>query len=120
VSLDLDVDGPLPARFDPKLLQRAVRNILDNALRAAGAGGGHVTVRVSQENGSAHIAVLDDGPGVRPENLPRIFDPYFSTHDTGTGLGLPIARRVVEEHGGAIVARNRVEGGLEVAITLPV
>jgi len=120
VSLDLDVDGPLPARFDAKLLQRAVRNILDNALRAAGAGGGHVLVRVSRDNGAARIAVLDDGPGVRPENLPRIFDPYFSTHDTGTGLGLPIARRVVEEHGGSITARNRVEGGLEVAITLPV
>jgi signal transduction histidine kinase len=120
VSLDLDADGPLPARFDAKLLQRAVRNILDNALRAAGAGGGHVLVRVHRENGAARIAVLDDGPGVRPENLPRIFDPYFSTHDTGTGLGLPIARRVVEEHGGSITARNRTEGGLEVAITLPV
>jgi signal transduction histidine kinase len=123
VRLDLEMDGPLPARFDPKLLQRAVRNILDNALRAAGAGGGHVLVRVGQDDqngGSARIAVLDDGPGVRPENLPRIFDPYFSTHDTGTGLGLPIARRVVEEHGGSITARNRVEGGLEVAITLPV
>ncbi len=120
VSLDLETDGPLPARFDAKLLQRAVRNILDNALRAAAAGGGHVTVRVGKENGAARIAVLDDGPGVRPENLLRIFDPYFSTHDTGTGLGLPIARRVVEEHGGAITARNRAEGGLEVAITLPV
>ena len=123
VSLALDTDGPLPARFDAKLLQRAVRNILDNALRAAGAGGGHVTVRVGRDdgqNGAARIAVLDDGPGVRPENLPRIFDPYFSTHDTGTGLGLPIARRVVEEHGGSITARNRSEGGLEVAITLPV
>jgi len=123
VSLDLDVDGPLPARFDAKLLQRAVRNILDNALRAAGAGGGHVLVRVHRddlETGAARIAVLDDGPGVRPENLPRIFDPYFSTQDTGTGLGLPIARRVVEEHGGSITARNRPEGGMEVAITLPV
>ncbi|HZF12313.1 MAG TPA: ATP-binding protein [Thermoanaerobaculia bacterium] len=49
-----------------------------------------------------------------------IFDPYFSTHDTGTGLGLPIARRIAEEHGGGITARNRAEGGLEVAITLPI
>jgi nitrogen fixation/metabolism regulation signal transduction histidine kinase len=119
VRLELEMDGALPARFDPKLLQRALRNILDNALRAAAAGGGHVLVRVGRDNGLARIAVLDDGPGVRSENLARIFDPYFSTHDTGTGLGLAIARRVVEEHGGNVTARNRAEGGLEVAITLP-
>jgi signal transduction histidine kinase len=120
VRVDLETDGPIPARFDAKLLGRAVRNLLENALRAAAAGGGHVTVSVGREDGHARIAVVDNGPGVRPENLPRIFDPYFSTHDTGTGLGLPIARRVVEEHGGHITARNRPEGGLEVAITLPV
>ena len=113
-------DGPIPARFDAKLLGRAVRNLLENALRAS-AGGGRVTVRVERrETAEARIAVQDDGPGVRPELLGRIFDPYFSTHDTGTGLGLPIARRIAEEHGGAITARNRPEGGLEVAITLPV
>jgi signal transduction histidine kinase len=96
-----------------------VRNLLENALRAS-AGGGRVTVRVERQDGHARIAVLDEGPGVRPENLPRIFDPYFSTHDTGTGLGLPIARRVAEEHGGSITARNRSARGLEVVITLPV
>jgi signal transduction histidine kinase len=56
---------------------------------------------------------------VPPELLGRIFDPYFSTHDTGTGLGLPIARRVAEEHGGSIAARNRPGGGLEVTIRIP-
>jgi signal transduction histidine kinase len=68
---------------------------------------------------SARIAVLDAGPGVPPDLLARIFDPYFSTHDTGTGLGLPIARRIAEEHGGEIEARNRPEGGLEAVITIP-
>jgi len=120
VRVCLETDGPIAARFDARLLGRAVRNLLENALRAAAAGGGEVLVRVDQENGHARIAVADSGPGVRPEDLPRIFDPYFSTHDTGTGLGLPIARRVVEEHGGHITARNRPEGGLEVVITLPV
>jgi signal transduction histidine kinase len=120
VRVGLATDGPIEARFDAKLLGRAVRNLLENALRAAAAGGGEVQVSVARENGHARILVVDNGPGVRPENLPRIFDPYFSTHDTGTGLGLPIARRVVEEHGGHITARNRAEGGLEVAITLPV
>jgi two-component system sensor histidine kinase AtoS len=69
---------------------------------------------------TARIAVLDSGPGVKADLLPRIFDPYFSTHDTGTGLGLPIARRIAEEHGGDMTARNRPEGGLEVTVTLPV
>ncbi len=137
VTVELETDGPLPARFDAKLLGRAVRNLLENALRAS-AGGGTVLVRLERlerlertEAGVlpsarpagparvARIAVLDRGPGVKPELLPRIFDPYFSTHDTGTGLGLPIARRIAEEHGGGITARNRPEGGLEVAITVP-
>ncbi len=114
-----DSGGPITTRFDAKLLGRAVRNLLENALRAS-AGGGRVVVQVERLDGTARIAVADHGPGVRPELLGRIFDPYFSTHDTGTGLGLPIARRIAEEHGGGITARNRPEGGLEVAITLPI
>ncbi len=121
VSVELDLESPeIAARFDAKLLHRAVRNLIENALRAtASAGGGRVTVRLERHDGFARIAVLDSGPGVPPDLLPRIFDPYFSTHDTGTGLGLPIARRIAEEHGGAITACNRPEGGLEVAVTLP-
>ncbi len=112
----------LPARVDARLLGRAVRNLIENAIRAS-AGGGRVTLRLEAQGSRARIAVLDEGPGVAPELLPRIFDPYFSTHDTGTGLGLPIARRIAEEHGGEIAARNRTEAegrrGLEVAIMLP-
>ena len=119
VSVELATDGPIPTRFDAKLLSRAVRNLLENALRAS-AGGGKVEVRVERLDGTARIEVLDHGPGVRPELLGRIFDPYFSTHDTGTGLGLPIARRIAEEHGGAITAKNRPGRGLEVVITLPI
>jgi len=125
VAVELDIVGagnggaPIETRFDAKLLSRAVRNLLENALRAS-AGGGKVVVQVERLNGTARIVVSDHGPGVRPELLGRIFDPYFSTHDTGTGLGLPIARRIAEEHGGGITARNRPEGGLEVAITLPI
>lgn len=119
VTVEFDAPGPILTRFDAKLLHRAVRNLIENALRAS-AGGGRVTVHMEQANGFAKIAVLDSGPGVPPDLLPRIFDPYFSTHDTGTGLGLPIARRVAEEHGGGITARNRPEGGLEVVVTLPV
>jgi two-component system nitrogen regulation sensor histidine kinase NtrY len=115
----------IAARFDRRLLVRAVRNLLENALRAS-AGGGRVRLSVERieppdgdRGAAARIAVADAGPGVAPDLLGRIFHPYFSTHDTGTGLGLPIARQIAEEHGGSIAARNRPEGGLEVAITIP-
>jgi len=111
-------EEPLEARFDARLLGRAMRNLVENAVRAS-AGGGEVRVRVERREELASIKVLDTGPGVEPQFLGRIFDPYFSTHDTGTGLGLPISRRIAEEHGGNIVARNRPEGGLEVEITIP-
>src|SRR4029453_10744350 len=106
-------------RFDARLLQRAVRTLIENPLRAS-AGGGRVVVRVEQTDGLARIAVRDSGPGVPPDLLPRIFDPYFSTHDAGTGLGLPIARRLAEAHGGGMSARSRPGGGLEVRVALPV
>ncbi len=108
----------LPARFDARLLGRAMRNLLENAVRAT-SGGGIVEVRVSSSGEEARISVADEGPGVDPALLARIFDPYFSTHDSGTGLGLPIARRVAEEHGGTITAQNRSPKGLEVVICLP-
>lgn len=108
----------LDASFDAKLVSRAVRNLIENALRAV-PNGGQVTVSVSRDDGGSRIVVADNGPGVREGLLQKIFDPYFSTHDTGTGLGLPIARQIAEEHGGSITARNRPTGGLEVTITLP-
>jgi signal transduction histidine kinase len=109
----------LDASFDPKLLPRAVRNLLENAIRAS-AGRGVVEVAVDRLDGAAAITVSDQGPGVPPAQLGRILEPYFSTHATGTGLGLPIAARIAEEHGGTLVARNRPTGGFEVVVTIPV
>jgi two-component system nitrogen regulation sensor histidine kinase NtrY len=107
-----------PARIDERLLTRALRNLLENAVRAS-RNEGVVAVRVTADNGTIGIDVSDRGPGVRAEDMSRIFEPYFSTYDTGTGLGLPIARRIVEVHGGTISAANRPEGGLAVHIALP-
>ena len=134
VAVEMEAEAEsIDARFDRRLLARAVRNLVENALRAS-AGGGRVVLRVERhahaEAGGdgagtappvaeARIVVLDSGPGIDPSLLQRIFDPYFSTYDTGTGLGLPIARRIAEEHGGSIGASNRPGGGLEVFITLP-
>jgi nitrogen fixation/metabolism regulation signal transduction histidine kinase len=108
----------IPARFDGRLLGRALRNLIENAVRASAAGG-RVEVAVEPLGERARISVRDAGNGVAPALLERIFEPYFSTHAGGTGLGLPIARRIVEEHGGALTARNPTGGGFEVEITMP-
>lgn len=108
----------LPARFDARLLGRALRNLLENAVRVS-AGGGQVTIALRRVGDEAAIRVADRGPGVPPEMLTRIFEPYFSTQVGGTGLGLSIAQRVAEEHGGSIRAQNLATGGLEVTITMP-
>jgi signal transduction histidine kinase len=111
-------DEPLLLEIDARLLGRAVRNLIENALRVS-PDGAPVDVGLETTEGAAVIRVADRGPGVQPELLGKIFDPYFSTHDTGTGLGLPIARRIAESHGGSMRARNREGGGLEVSIRLP-
>ncbi len=117
VNLAVPPDG-MTASFDPRLLPRAVRNLIENAVRAV-AGGGVVEVELGRRGEVAVLAVRDDGPGVPPEQLGRILEPYFSTHATGTGLGLPIAARIAEEHGGGLEVRNRPGGGFEVVVTIP-
>ena len=108
----------LPLEIDVRLLGRAVRNLIENALRVSPEDR-EVVLALETEGSEAVIRVADRGPGVEPELLSKIFDPYFSTHDAGTGLGLPIAKRIAESHGGSMRARNRAGGGLEVSIRLP-
>jgi len=119
VAIELEApETAVMAEFDRRLLGRAVRNLIENAVRAS-SGGGAVDVAVERRAASAAIRVGDRGAGVPPELLGRILEPYFSTQSGGTGLGLPIARRVAEEHGGELAVRNRPEGGFEVTITIP-
>jgi signal transduction histidine kinase len=108
----------IPGRFDGRLLARAVRNLIENSVRAS-AGHGRIEIGVAREEASAVVTVADQGPGVPPDQLPRVLEPYFSTHASGTGLGLPIAARIAEEHGGSLEARNRTTGGFEVVVTIP-
>jgi two-component system nitrogen regulation sensor histidine kinase NtrY len=107
------------AEADPRLIARVFSNLIGNAVEALGSGGGSISLKLSREDGRVRVTVEDDGPGVPPEILSRLFEPYFSARSGGTGLGLAIVKKIVEEHGGAVSAENRREGGFRVAFELP-
>lgn len=99
----------------PSAWERVLVNLLLNSAQAI-TGSGQVTVRGSASTGKTEIAVIDSGPGIPPEILPRIFEPMFSTKKVKSGLGLHIVRSIVEQYGGAVAANNRAEGGAEFKI----
>jgi signal transduction histidine kinase len=82
--------------------------------------GGTLTLEAKASNGTVLMAVTDTGIGIAPENLSRIFEPYFTTKPQGSGLGLAISRRIVEAHGGTITASNQPGGGCRFEISLPI
>jgi signal transduction histidine kinase len=103
---------------DPHLLERAVENLLDNALRYTSAGG-RIAVSWRPECDRVVFTIADSGPGIAPHDLPHLFEPLYRGESSrnrqtgGAGLGLAIARRVLRAHGGDLVATNRPEGGAE-------
>lgn len=118
VSTDLPADLPrLP--LDPVLMQRAVTNVVENALHAM-PDEGTLAIRVARRGGEAQLTIRDTGVGLEPDVLARIFEPYFSTRITGTGLGMAIAKRNVELNGGAIAVASAPGRGTTVTMTLPI
>ena len=124
VDLGLDApDGPLPLQGEPDLLREALANLLHNAIRHGGAGC-HVTLVVQgRPNGAVAMAVVDNGPGLPPEELARAGERFFRGRGgvlPGSGLGLSIVRTVAQRHGGQMRVEVGPDGcGLAVTLTLP-
>ncbi len=120
----VEVPADLTCFARPELLQRALSNLVRNALRYAGEFG-PITITARREGDACIILVTDLGPGVPPEHLDRIFDAFYRTdpdrarNTGGAGLGLAIVKTCIEACGGTATARNRETRGLEVRLTLP-
>ena len=115
-----DEPAALPAvRVDGDLICQVLLGLLANAAEAAPSGG-EVALGAAAADGTVEIAVADSGPGVPPELRARIFEPFFTTRPRGTGLGLAVARQIVEAHGGRIEVGERTGGGARFTLHLPV
>jgi nitrogen fixation/metabolism regulation signal transduction histidine kinase len=108
--LKLQLAPALPKfNFDWEAMRRVLINLIENAAQASSTA--KITLRTSHSANEIVIAVEDTGPGIAPENLSRIFEPYFSTKKSGMGLGLAIVKRIVEEHGGTISVQSEIGRG---------
>ena len=119
--LDIDVEAARRGRIAGNLdaLAGAFSNLIDNALNHGAQG---VTIRITAVADDAEFLTLrveDDGPGIDPAALPRVFDPFFTTRERGTGLGLAVVQAVVLEHGGSLRAAASTLGGARFDIQLP-
>jgi signal transduction histidine kinase len=111
--------GLPPLSVDPELFKTCIFNSIINAFEAM-PGGGSLTISTRISQGKAYIMIEDTGVGVPKENLPKLFDPFFSTKATGLGIGLVMTRRVVEEHGGRVDFQSTEGRGSTITISLPV
>jgi signal transduction histidine kinase len=115
--------GNAVASFDPDRIRRVVIDLVENACQALSELPSYyerrVVVRTGIAPGMVVLTVADTGPGIAPENLERIFDPLFSTKSFGTGLGLPIVKQIVDQHGGTIRIDSELAHGTRVRISLP-
>jgi signal transduction histidine kinase len=127
-GIRLVLDDPVPARLqiDPQQIQQVLINLVQNAADSIGRNG-TVTLRVRLDSKrladrSTEVVILevaDTGKGIPPEVQKRLFDPFFTTKASGTGLGLPIAARIVEKHGGALQYQTQPNRGTTFGVVLP-
>jgi signal transduction histidine kinase len=119
-ALDIHIEGDAgEITVDPDLVRATVLNLLLNSAQAMN-GQGLVRVRTALRDGMWAIEVSDDGPGVPMDLREQILEPFFTTKARGGGLGLPIAKRVAELHGGTLAIAFPASGGTSVTITAPV
>src|SRR4051794_36404632 len=114
---------PVRADVDPKLIKQAILNLMLNGIQAMSnnpaGGGGDMILSVAATDGVATVDVIDTGPGIPPDQLDKIFGAYYSTKKGGTGLGLAMTKRIVDEHGGTLEVTSEPGKGSDFRMQLP-
>jgi signal transduction histidine kinase len=120
INIEFEVKDELPpVEHDPNQINQVLLNLLLNAIQSMDKAG-VIRVTVQQEDDSVAIVIADEGKGIAPEHLPNIFRPFFTTKGHGTGLGLSLARRMVESHGGTISVVSTQGRGTQFTVLLPI
>ncbi len=120
VSVRAESAEGLPSvSVDPEQIKQVLLNLVINAVQAT-PDGGQILLRADRDGDWVRIEVEDEGVGIPPEDIERVFDPFFTTRSSGTGLGLSIAYQIVSQHGGHIAARRNPDRGMTFSMTLPV
>lgn len=122
ITMQLEAEENMPSTMaDREALRSVLTNLLVNGLQAIDGHGGNVriAIRADQAGDRAVIEVSDTGRGIAPEDIAKLFEPYYSTKETGTGLGLAIVRKAIDDHGGTIGVTSKQGEGTTFTITLP-
>ena len=126
VSTEIVSDGDVEVLADPVALEQVIHNLATNALHALDqmdANDRRLTLTISQTATHGELRIADNGPGIAPDALPRLFEPFFSTRmdglGLGLGLGLSVCESLVTHMDGRISAQNRLPRGAEFTVTLP-
>jgi signal transduction histidine kinase len=116
----MELDETLPfVSFDERYMKQALLNLIKNAM-AAMPSGGVLTIKTQVKDGEVCISVQDTGVGIPDENLSKIFEPYFTTKETGSGLGLTLVFKIIREHRGEISVKSKEGEGTCFTLTLPI
>jgi two-component system nitrogen regulation sensor histidine kinase NtrY len=119
VELSLELEPGVPrVRADRRLLERGIVNLVENALQAVGDKG-RIRVLLRAEGARVVIEVRDSGPGIDPEIRDRVFEPFFSTKTSGSGLGLALVKKIAEDHGGGVALESGGRHGTRAILWLP-
>lgn len=118
VTVEARLDGDLAVAADEHQLRQALLNLLRNAVEAMSDGGRLTLAAAAVDARAVELTIADTGEGIAPEHLPKIFDPFFSTKEGGTGLGLALTQQIIVEHGGRIEVRSELGRGTTFVVRL--